>query len=689
MIVRVEWGIAQVHTSRRWLIALAGAAVAGALTISSPAFAEDPVSFGASPIVDTVGALGAQSAEVEQAIDEAADRSGRQLFVAYVGEFTNPEAADQWAADTAIANGLGDEDYLLAVAVDGRTYYFSSANEASLSADEVQRIAQDRIEPELRDGDWAGAAIAAADALGGDGGGAGGWVWGVIWFLVIAGAIVVIVVLVLARRKRRGAAAGSGAPQVPQVSLDELRRQAGGALVAADDAIRTSEEELGFALASFGDEATQPFRVAVQTAKTKVAEAFALQQRLDDAEPDTDEQRRAWYGDIIRLTGEADAALDAEAERFDELRALERNAPAELERVRREIEEAAARVAPAREQLAALVARYADTATAAVADNVDQAESRLAFARAAADRAGAALGESRPGEAAVDLRAAEEAADQAQTLTGAIGRLASDLEAAERAVADGVADLEADVRTAQSDATLAQLAAATDAEVTALRAALAESRLDPLALQRRVEQANTRIDQAIGAAREAAERASRAAAQLDRSLLTARAQVQAAEDYLVARRGAVGAEARTRLAEAGRLLAMAEQGRAADPAHALANAQQAERLAAEAMRLAQQDVGGFGGAYGGGGGGLGLPGMGGGRGASGGDLFGAVLGGILINQVLGGGGGGGFGGGGFGGGGGGGGRRSGGFGGGFGGGRSAGSFGGGGTRGRRGSGGRF
>ncbi|WP_308799713.1 TPM domain-containing protein [Agromyces silvae] len=679
------------HTSRRWLIALAGAAVAGGLTIGAPAFAEDPVSFGQSPIVDTVGALGGQTAEVERAIGEAADRSGRQLFVAYVDEFTNPEAADAWAADTAIANGLGDEDYLLAVAVDGRTYDFSVADQASLSDDEVRRIAQEVVEPRLRAEDWAGAAIAAAEALAGDTGGSG-WVWGLIWFLVIAGAIVVVVVLVVARRKRRGGGPGA-APEVPQVPLEELRRQAGGALVAADDAIRTSKEELGFAIASYGDEATQPFRAAVQAAEAKIAEAFALQQRLDDAEPDTEAQRREWYGGILRLTGEADAELDAQAERFDELRALERNAPAELERVRREIDEAAARVAPARDRLTALRERYAETATAPVADNVAQAESRLAFAREAADGAGTALDENRPGEAAVEIRAAEEAADQAVVLTGAIERLAADLAAAEQAVAAGVADLESDVRTAQADASLAQIAQTTAAEAASLRAALAEPRPDPLALQARVEQANAGIDGAIGAAREAAERAIRAAAQLDRSLLAARAQLQAAEDYLVARRGAVGAEARTRLAEAGRVLALAEQGRAGDPAAALGNAQQAERLAAEAMRLAQQDVGGFDGGWGGGApaGGM-MPGTG--RGASGGDLFGAVLGGILIDQVLGGGrsrgGGFGGGGGGFGGfGGGGGGRRSGGFGGSFGGGRSAGSFGGGGTRGRRGSGGRF
>ena len=153
-------------------------------------------------------------------------------------------------------------------------------------------------------------------------------------------------------------------------------------------------------------------------------------------------------------------------------------------------------------------------------------------------------------------------------------------------------------------------------------------------------------------------------------------QVSAAEDYITARRGAVGADARTRLAEAGASLVHAQQLQGIDPQQALAYAQRANQLAAQAIQFAQQDVGSFERNQGGGGGG--------------GNVAGAVLGGILINSLLGGGGGGrgrggGFGGGGFGGGFGGGGRPSGGR---SGGGRSSGSFGGGGTRSRRG-GGRF
>lgn len=673
--------MASVRGTSMVLAIAAGAALS--LAIPTAAWAEDPVDFGSTPIVDTVGALGGSTDEVIAAIDRATEQSGRQLFVAYVDEFTNPEAADAWANDTAIANNMGTEDYLLAVATEGRAYYLSAASDASLSDEELNRISSDVIEPELIAEDWAGAAIAAADALAGDtGGGGGGGGWGWVWFLVIAAAVVAVIAIVLSRRKKARQVESGQAAGPPLPSIDDLRRQAGSALVQADDAVKTSGEELGFAVASYGDEATAEFRTALEAAKEKVAEAFTLQQQLDDAEPDTDEERRAWYGGIIRLTGEADALLDAQAEHFDALRDLERNAPAELERVKADAALAQTAVAPATERLAELTAKYATSAVAPIADNPAQAEARLAFARQALDQATAAIGEGRLSDAAVEIRAAEESVDQATLLAQAVERLATDLAAADEAIAAGVADLERDVQTARGlgDAGTAQLADRVAAEAASLRAEIGAPARDPLAAQARLEQVNAEIDAAITGARDAAERLARAQAQLGRTLAAARAQVQSAEDYLVARRGAVGPEARTRLAEAGRLLVEAEGMASSDPAAALAIAQRSESLARTALSLAQQDVSGFGAGMGGGFGG----GFGGSTGGGGGDLFGAVLGGILINSVLGGGGGrssGGFGGGGGGVFGGGGGFR--------GGGRSAGSFGGSGTRSRRGGGGRF
>ncbi|WP_353815473.1 TPM domain-containing protein [Agromyces sp. SYSU T00266] len=658
---------------------IAVAVLIGLTLLQAPAAAnaDQPVEFGASPVVDTAGALTADEVrEVEAAIDDAADRSGRQLFVAYVGEFEDPADAGTWATETANDNNMGSEDYLLAVAIDGRAYHLSAAEDASLSAADIDRIAVQVIEPHLRDGDWAAAAIAGAEALGGGGSSGGGLGW--LWIVLLIAAVVVVVAIVLVRRRRRGPAAPS--EEAPAIPIDEVRRQAGGALIDADDALKTSEEELGFAVASFGDEATADFRTALAAANAKVREAFGLQQRLDDHEPDTEAQQREWYAGILRLTEEAEGLLDAQAERFDDLRALEQNAPRALASAEAAVRAAESEIGPAAARLQALASQYAPAALASVADNPEQARARIAFARDAATEAAAALGRGETGAAAVDIRAAEESADQARLLAAAVERLAADLGDGDRAAAAGIDDLDADVRTARgmSDPALAALADRVDAEATSLRAALGRAGRSPHELAARLDAVNREIDTAIQGARDAAVQAQRARAELDRALLSARSRVQAAEDYLVARRGAVGAEARTRLAEAGRLVVEAQSLSATDAAAALGAAQRADRLAGQAMSLAQRDVGGFGGSAGGG---YGMPP---GRGASGGDVFGAVLGGILIDSMLGGGRrGGGLGGvpGGFRGG-----RSSGGLGGGR---RAPGSFGGSATRSRRGSGGRF
>jgi hypothetical protein len=165
--------------------------------------------------------------------------------------------------------------------------------------------------------------------------------------------------------------------------------------------------------------------------------------------------------------------------------------------------------------------------------------------------------------------------------------------------------------------------------------------------------------------READERAARARGQVDELLTRLDALIEGARDFIGTRRGAVGPEARTRLAEAERLRDQALGQRDQDPEGALATVRRAQQLAADAQQLAQYDVDqtqNWGGGPGG---------MGGRRGGT--NVGGMILGGILIDSILRGGGGGGWGGG-WGGGGGGGGFGGGGFGGGFGGGGTGGGF---------------
>ncbi|MCG7526676.1 NAD(P)/FAD-dependent oxidoreductase, partial [Streptomyces sp. OfavH-34-F] len=125
-------------------------------------------------------------------------------------------------------------------------------------------------------------------------------------------------------------AAGWGRTAPRATPLPELDARAKEALVATDDAVRTSEEELGFATAQFGEEAAAPFAEAVGYAKNQLTDAFRLRQQLDDAFPEDDTARRRMLDEILSRCANANDRLDAVAEDFDRLRELERDAPQAL-----------------------------------------------------------------------------------------------------------------------------------------------------------------------------------------------------------------------------------------------------------------------------------------------------------------------------------------------------------------------
>lgn len=676
----------------RWalgLIACAAIALGGA----SAAYAAAPISLGADRLFDDVGIMDdADAATAEARLDQLSEDTDVDLWVVFVDEFTDPSDSAGWANATAEANGLGPNQYLLAVSTDpsARQYYLSGDSSGPVTEDQLSAIEQERIQPALADEDWVGAVDAAADGLedaaaGGTGGVAesaggsasGGIGAGTIFLIVVAVIALGVVIWLFTRRRKKTVAPGSApAP----IDLKALAQQAAAALVQTDDAVKTSEQELGFARAQFGDDATDEFEQALAAANTNLTQAFTLQQQLADHEPDTDEQIRDWNMQILALCEQANAGLDEKAADFDELRKLEQNAPESLTRVRDEREQAAAALDAAVARLTGLRSSYAPEALSTVDDNPDQARQRIAFADQQLAAAQTAIGSGDGAAAAIGIRAAEESVAQAGLLEQAIDKLGDDLAAGEQSARALIAELQQDIAAASAltdtDGQMASSIAAAREQVAAATANLDSNQKRPLVTLQSLEAANARLDGLTQQVRDATAQAQRAAQILGQVMRQAQAQVSAAEDYITARRGAVGADARTRLAEAGASLIRAQQLQTSDPAQALTQAQRADQLAGHAIQLAQSDVGSFGGSQGGSGGGNN-------------GMLGAVLGGIVINSLLGGGGGGRSSGGGlgnlggmFGGSGGGSRSRSG------GGGFSSGSFGGGGTRSRRG-GGRF
>lgn len=691
--------------------ALGAAALFAGSSVAFPeqALAEPPVELSSSNVLDDAGVLGGDTAAVEKSLDVLYASTGIDLFVVYVTTFTDPSNAADWANRAADLNNLGTEDYLLAVATEGRSYYLSAAADSPLSDSQLTSIER-AIEKPLHDDDWAGAALAASAGLsdagnpGSDttstGDSSGGTAF--FWFLIIAIVVVGLVIFFVARRKGAGkpaitgagrrAGAGSGVPvdELATYSLKELQQRTGSALVATDDAIKTSEQELGFAIAQYGTDATGDFQKALDVAKAQLRGAFAVQQKLDDTVPDTDQEQREWRGQIIHLCEQANDTLDEQSDSFDELRALEKNAPEAIARIKKDVAGLEPRLGQAEATLAGLVSRYTASSLSTVSDNIAHARERLAFADTAETAASDKLAAGQSGPAAVAIRTAEGSVQQTIVLLDAIDRLKSDLDASRQSIVAAVADLERDIAQAKALAGagtsgLDGVIASVGQTVVDASSALAAPTLDPAALAVRLSNANQQIDSILQGVRDAQQQELRTRSTLGQTLLTAHSKVSAADDFIAARRGAVGAEARTRLAEASRLAQQADSQQALDPAAALAAAQRSSTLASQAIQLAQNDMGGFQPSGDGGWGGLfgaGTAGQARGGGGMGGMIAGAIIGGLLSGGI-------------------GGGRRRGGgmggLGGGFGGGLGGsprrgggGSFGGGGrSGGRRGGGGRF
>ncbi|WP_044476613.1 TPM domain-containing protein, partial [Rhodococcus aetherivorans] len=622
------------------------------LVLPGSATAEPPFRL-PQPITDTAGVLDpAATAQIQQAADALYAEHGVQLWVAYVPTFSGL-SSDDWTERTAQASNFGTDTALLAVATQDREYALWTPNALSgVTASERDAISADRIVPQLRSQDWAGAAVAAAEgldaALSASGSGSGTTLL-VGGGVIAAGAGGVYLYSRRAKRKRAEAGAQAAAATDPtdtdalrELPLEGLELYAQKILVETDNAVRSSAEALELARGEFGDAAVQPFDRAYRQAQSALASAFEIRQRLDDAIPETPQQQRDMLVQLISSCGQADRELDAQVEAFDRMRDLLLDAPARLDALTQRAIALRARLPQAEATLTELRTEFPAGALAPITDNVTLAQDEIEFAEKSVDQGRTAV--ARPvgeqGDAVRAIREAEGALGHAATMLDAVDHAADDIRRAIATLPAAMADAAQGIADAEQLAAAggAELAEARKAAQAALDHARADMNTDPLGSFTRVVEADARLDALRDRTRQAQEEAQRTRRRLEQDLGAARSQVTAAADFIGTRRGVIGAEARTRLSEAQRHLDAAQRLAAREPGQALQHAQAAATLAANALRAAQNDVQRWERQQ--------RPPRGG---ASGGNIAGAVLGGILINSILTGGRGGGFGGGGFGG----------------------------------------
>ncbi|MFI1724541.1 hypothetical protein [Streptomyces sp. NPDC020489] len=376
-------------------------------------------------------------------------------------------------------------------------------------------------------------------------------------------------------RRARTRTTPGGAPVRPATpppgDLDALDERARASLVAADDSVRTSRTELGYVGARFGETAVTPFAAAVRDAEGELTAAFRMRQQYDDGIPQEPAARRHALAGIVGRCEEAGRRLDGEVAGLDRLRALERGVGEALEIAEDRFRTLTGRTRAVDSLLAELRRRYAPSATAQVTGHPEQAKDRLVFATLRLNESRQCADRQEPDIAAASLRAAEGAIAQAAVLLDAVERLGADLAAAEALVPAALTGAEARLAAVREDS--AETAAGelrarlrhADGVLGAVRGELTAGPYDPLDALRRI----VRAAAPLGAAP--------AAGVLGHAArLVARSGTRAADEFIGTHRAAVGAAARTRLAEARRLLGT-------DPAAA-------DTCAREARGLAEQDV---------------------------------------------------------------------------------------------------
>ena len=116
-------------------------------------------------VTDSAGALTTeQTAEVKSAVKSLQSARDVRLWVVYVDAFDGPPV--EWARKTSSLTRMGDRDAILAIATTQRKYAFLVASDAAQGTGQaVGDLRRDTVEPLLRDSDFAGAAVAAANGL--------------------------------------------------------------------------------------------------------------------------------------------------------------------------------------------------------------------------------------------------------------------------------------------------------------------------------------------------------------------------------------------------------------------------------------------------------------------------------------------------------------------------------------------
>lgn len=392
--------------------------------------------------------------------------------------------------------------------------------------------------------------------------------------------------------------------QQPTQVLEQLAQEE---LVSTDESIRRGREELDLAIAELGTDRTRSFTRALNHSATTLQQAFALQQLLYDAVPETAEERRSILLEIIRTCSQADDALDEKAGSFAEMRNLMADADLKVTELTQRTVDLRTRLPRAERQLATLRSRYSPDVLESIDANdelasaaLDEAEKYLATAQ---DLCGKPVGQQ---TGLVDaIRLCEQACERADHLLSSIARAEGRILTAQADLDDLTTELTDEIteagdfkRRCLDDGMPANWTRLDDVVARAITAVQDSKELaltDPVKVYDTLSELLSELDGELDGLQTSSHNHAqtshaRQLQVLGHRLQTAVTSIQVAEDLIASRGRTVGAQARTDLVEAKRLVAEAEQLQNRDLRAAISSAERAVDIAGKAALLAQENV---------------------------------------------------------------------------------------------------
>ncbi|MFP7706531.1 hypothetical protein [Trueperella sp. LYQ141] len=531
------------------------------------------------------------ASSVRDAIDEV---PGQNLWVVIVPN-TGSMDVEKWARKTHERAHLDESEALYVISVDtSEVAWYAHKHVSGVSYEAIDAATDDHVLSLMTDHEWDKAIIALAKNVHDevkDGGsstsssqahpvnsavtkgligiGAGG--------LVGFGAYTVIT-----RKKRK---------ESHEQATQKTIRDASSELLDIDNAVRAAANELDFAQAEFGVEATRRFSATLQKAQQATSEAFQLHSRLHDTSiPLADTEKIALSQHITELVGQARTALEKHTTEFSTLRQLASDVEKSMSTIATRASEITARLKLGTDALDNLAIQYPPSVLKTLETYPQQITTLLTATDQSLTHARQELEAGDRNAAVPYVAMANKTIDEASSLAELLINAPTELDKQRATVQQQIDSLSADVRDAQRLAPDDPSVQPFAQQATQVLERARTEKIDPFAISVELHETETRIDQALAPFRQADENRQKLE---DRAQQARQMAVQAIDDVdaTISRyRAGVRGQAREQLSRARSFVAQGDE--AQEPAAKLEYYEAARKGAQAARDMMWSDMGG-------------------------------------------------------------------------------------------------